>query len=99
MDDLNNVSVFDDKSNFDFTKVLYKEELKTATDLRYHGKYKGYDLITYFDTSDDTLVGTNNELNITIPDSCIKDKKDVNMMVEELKHVIDWVLDNIREYS
>lgn len=91
---------FRDKYGIDITKELYDEELNVATDIKYHGKHRGkYNMITYIDTSDNILIGVNNLLDITIPDSCIGYKKDEGLMVEELKDVIDWFIRIIKEHN
>jgi len=56
-------------------------------------------MVTYIDTSDNTLIGGNNLLGITIPDSCIGYKKDEGLMAEELKDVIDWLIKIIKEHN
>ncbi len=88
---------FYDKYGMDITEEFYAEELKTAEDIKYHGKYKGYKMFTYINTYNDTLLAVNHILGLTIPESCIGHKKDVDLIVEELKYLIDDTVYSIRE--
>lgn len=90
------VKEFKEKYGMDVTKELYIEELDGVKDIRYHGIHKGYKMFTYVNEFID-LVARCPVLDICIPNYNYKDENDIRIMIEELKDVIDWYTDDIKE--
>ncbi len=91
---------FKDKYNMDITKYFNDEYFKLGDDFRYHGKHKGkYEMFTYYDNSNNRIMGRCPVFGINVSDADIGGKKDVDLLVDELKDVIDWFISGVKEGS
>ncbi len=87
---------FKDKYGMDATKEFFVEELEDIRDIQYHGKHKGYKMFTYIDENNE-LLGRCPVLGVSIGDSLLGNKKDVDLMVKEIKYVIELVISTMRK--
>ncbi len=89
---------FKKKYGLDITKYFNKGHLDWGKDFKYHGKYKGrYEIFTYFCTYNDKLTALCPVLDLDASENHIGGRKDVDLLVEHLKELIDLVIADIKQ--